>query len=205
MRQLFLTSSCYIVLDRLIKNLNRSPKEMKVAFIPTAAEVEKGDLQWLKKDRDSLIHTGFQVEDFTFTNQSSDQVKTALSEVDVIFMSGGNTFYLLQQIQKAEAGSIISELVNNGKIYIGSSAGSVVAGSSIELVRYLDDEKDAPDLKGYEGLNLTDVSILPHWGSEHFMDRYMKTVKSFYQNNSKVILLTDQQYVHVIDENYKIN
>lgn len=49
--KLFLTSSNNFVTKDLIKHLDTDPNKIKLTFIPTASEVEKGDLQWLKDDR----------------------------------------------------------------------------------------------------------------------------------------------------------
>lgn len=46
---LFLTASACDVLDDIVKYLPRFPKDLKLAFIPTAAEVESGDLWLVKK------------------------------------------------------------------------------------------------------------------------------------------------------------
>ena len=50
------------------------------------------------------------------------------------------------------------------ELYIGSSAGSVLAGPDIDITRELDDPNEASNLKTTEGLKLVDFIILPHYG-----------------------------------------
>jgi dipeptidase E len=118
-----------------------------------------------------------------------------LDDTDVIFISGGNTFFLLQEMRKSGFTELIPEYVKKGMTYVGSSAGSVVAGPDISLIKGLDDPKDAPELKDYAGLGLIDVLIFPHWGSANFQKRYMQSMNSVYGMGIKIILLTDDQYV----------
>jgi len=53
-----------------------------------------------------------------------------------MYMCGGNTTYLLQQMQETGAFDLIVERVHGGKPYIGTSAGSIIAGPKIPV--YLD-------------------------------------------------------------------
>jgi dipeptidase E len=177
---------------------------MRLTFIPTAAEVEKGDLQWLYDDRQALVDAGFQMTDFTLTGKSTKQVKEMLENTDFVFVSGGNTFFLLQEMKKSGFADLIKDFVAKGMVYGGSSAGSIVAGPDISLVKELDDPAMAPELIDYTGLELTDVVTFPHWGSEHFSKRYEKVMKSGYKKGLKIVLLTDDQYLLVNDGKYTI-
>jgi len=201
---LILTSSNNYVTSNFVPYLAKKPSEMNLTFIPTAAEVEDGDLQWLKDDRQALVDAGFQVTDFTVTGKNKDEVRSMLEKTDFVFVSGGNTFFLLQEMRKSGFADLIKSYVEKGLIYGGSSAGSVVAGPDISLVQGLDDPSLAPELKDYKGLALTDVVVFPHCGSEHFQNRYEKVMKSGYKKGLKIVLLTDDQYLLVNDNKHTI-
>jgi len=94
--------------------------------------------------------------------------------------------------------------VNSGLIYGGASAGSIVAGPNIELAADIDDATKAPSLHSYKALNLTDVIVFPHWGSENFKEKYAVLMKNTYKKGSKVVLLTDDQYLLVENDKYSI-
>jgi len=203
MKRLFLASAVNEVADDIAKKIDC--RGLKLAFILTASEVEKGDLWWMRADREALTGMGFDVFDYTLTNKTKDNVKKDLEKADVLFFSGGNTFYLLQKIQESDSAEIIKNLVESGKIYIGSSAGSLVAGPDIYPVRFADDIKMAPKLKDYKGFGLVDFMVLPHWGHEDFKKAYLGgLIKSIYNNEHKTILLTNYQYVEVNEDTYKI-
>lgn len=198
----FLTSSLQNVAKDLSSHLDKSVK--KFLFIITASEIKEKDLSWRDDDRKSMTKLGYKLEDYSVTDKSSGEIKEKLSEVDGIIMEGGNTFYLLQQIQLSRSAEIIRKFVENGGVYIGSSAGSIIAGPDIYPVRRLDNLKDAPRIKGNKGLCLTDIVILPHWGSPHFKSRYMTRWQQNYNLDHKIIPLTDNQYLVFNGENYKI-
>ena len=208
-KRLYLASSFNTVAGKVGKDLVHDwkfkPKNKRAVFIDTAAEPEEGDKQWLKDDRKSLENLGFQVSDFTLTDKKYGEVKQVLEEMDVIFVSGGNTFYLLEKIQLTGTAELFNELVNKGKIYIGSSAGSIIAGPDISPVRKFDAEWEAPKLKNYKGLGLVDFVVLPHWGSVDFKKVYMDfRLKDNYNSKNKLILLADNQYVAVKENWYNI-
>lgn len=203
MKKLFLASSIDVTASDIAKHL--FVKGLKLIFINTPAEGEDGDKQWLENDRTALVKAGFMVSDYTITGKTREQIKNNFARFDIIFVSGGNTFYVLEKIQQSDCAEIIRDYVEQGKIYVGSSAGSILAGPDIYPSYYLDAVKKVPNLKGYGGLNLTDVVVLPHWGSDYFKELYLnKRLEHAYTSNHKIILLTDSQYLKVENNRYEI-
>jgi dipeptidase E len=139
------------------------------------------------------------------TGKTKAIIAKEIKKADVIYFSGGNTFYLLQQIQLTQSASVFRNAIKAGKIYIGTSAGSIVAGPDIYPTYKLDNAKQAPKLKGYKGLGLVDFVVLPHWGSRHFKERYLNQRLSHnYNTKNKLILLNDYQYVQIESDWYRI-
>ena len=196
MKNIFLTSSLQTVAKDLVQHLNSSVK--KFLFITTASEIEEGDKTWLKKDRDSMSDLGYELEDYTLNGKTKFQVAEALHKVDGIIMAGGNTFYLLWKIQQSESAELMKKFVENGGIYIGSSAGSMVAGPDIYVTREKAELDPVPEIKDFKGLGITDLMIQPHWGSEYFKESYLNEImKHSYVPGYKQILLSDSQYIIV--------
>jgi dipeptidase E len=203
MKKLFLTSSVNVVAADIAQQLDIATRN-KLAFIDTAAEVETGDKKWLLRDRQSLVDVGFEVFDYTITNKNETQLRSDLAVADYIYISGGNTYYLLEKAQKSGFVTVIKDLVlNQGKIYISTSAGSIVAGPDTEPAKRLDKLEAAPELQGFEGFNLVDFCILPHWGSNTFKDLYLnhRLDHAYKKGQVPLILLTDKQYLKVEDNN----
>lgn len=188
----------------VVKHIPNFKLGMRLAFIPTAAEVEIGSLSWLHADRKALVDVGFDVFDFSFKDSSPSKVRAALDTVDVIMVAGGNTFFLLQEMQKSGSIEYLRERVNTGMVYMGSSAGSIVAGPSVSLIGDLDDRNEAPDLQGDQALGLIDIVVFPHWGNKFFEKSYDSCMQNCYKKGNKVVLLTDDQYLWVKDDWYQI-
>ncbi len=194
---ILLTSNTPPVVKDLFERYIKDSNAKTLVFVETAAEIEAGDMEWLEADYDAWVDVGLEVTRYTVTGKDSVQIEKDLAEHDVIYLSGGNTFYLLQQLQKTGAVPVIQKLVKEGKIYIGTSAGSIVAGPDISAVKNLDNESMAPELEGYSGLSLIDVVALPHWGSSYFRDLYLNQRLDHVYDNPvhKIVLLTDNQYL----------
>lgn len=207
MQKLILTSSVSSVASDLPRHFGKNVSDIRVAFISTAAEVEEGDLWWLRQDRDALVDLGFkEVFDYTITGKSYEDLVQDLGTADVLFVSGGNSFYLLQEMRKSGFDRLMDELVTRGeKIYVGCSAGSVVVSSEIDIIRHLDDPGQAPELHITKGLGLVNFLILPHWGLEHFKEGYRKMMEySYIEPQVPMILLTNAQYVLVEGDTFRI-
>ena len=199
---LFLTSSINFVAKDVFDKVKNSTDNKRLVFISTAAEIEKGDLSWLDEERKALNNAGFLVEEYSITGKNSDEIRKKLEGAGSVCVGGGNTYYLLYQARKSGFDRVVKKLVADGLIYIGSSAGSLLAGPNIETS--LDDPQTVPELTDYRGIHFTDIAVRPHWGSEYFFDRYHQEMDRLYGLKQKMILLTDYQYLHVRDDWYQI-
>jgi len=198
--KLFLTSSANQMMDKIVPMLDRSASELKLAFIPTAGD-PYGDVKpWMDADRNKLIQLGFKVADFDLKDKTEDETRETLSKFDVIFVAGGNTFYLLDWARKSGFITVAKELVGQGKIYIGSSAGSYLACPTIEASSWKRADKDIVGLEDLTALNFVDFILVAHYTEEKASNVEENRKKTKYP----VITLTDQQMVVVEDENYEV-
>lgn len=197
MTKLFLTSSVNMVAYDIAKRLDLGKKN-KLVFITTPAEPKTGDKTWLKNDRQALVDAGFEVEDYTITGKNLKQMENDLSGYDFIYMSGGDTVYLLKESHKTGFFGLVKDYIEKqGKTYIGTSAGSIIAGPKVPDYLFGDDEKMSEDeRKGYGFVNFT---VVPHWGTDAFRSKYLDTrLKIAYvPTQVPLLLLTDNQYVFV--------
>lgn len=200
MKKLFLTSSIHAVAHDIAKRVDLSIGN-KLVFITTAAEPETGDMSWLDNDRKALVDAGFEVSDYTITDKTLAQLKHDLAPFDYIYLSGGNTLYLLTQSKKSGFINLIKDLVyKEGKTYIGTSAGSIITGPKCPDYLLEENEmRNIEDQKGYEFVNFT---IVPHWGSEDFKDLYLQGRLEIAYKDTQVplLLLTDNQYVAIYND-----
>lgn len=205
MSELFLTSSVHAVAHDLVQRVDLSLGN-KLLFITTAAEPEMGgDMTWLANDRQAIVDAGFDVMDYTITDKNLDQLKTDLAPYKYLYLSGGNTLHLLKQSQRSGFINLVKEFVNSGeKIYIGTSAGSIIAGQ--KCPDYLLDDEEVKEMENVNGYGFVSFTMLPHWGSEGFRDLYLKDRMEIAYKPDQVplLLLTDNQYVHVLGEKFEI-
>lgn len=191
--KIFLTSQANMVLDKIVAELDRPANEMSVVFIPTAGDPYGDDKPWMDADRNKLIELGFKVTDFDLKNKTESEVREALNKVNVIFVAGGNTFYLLEKIKASGFDKIINELKNSDKIYIGSSAGSCAAGPDIEPISDLD-EPEVAKLESTESLGLVDFVVLPHANKEKYAEVQKEVIKK-YGDKYKIVQIRDEEYI----------
>ncbi|OGD71568.1 hypothetical protein A3A84_03615 [Candidatus Collierbacteria bacterium RIFCSPLOWO2_01_FULL_50_23] len=203
MTNLFLASSGDYVLDDIVKHLPNKPTQYNLAFINTAAEVEKGDHWWVTKEKNKLLSAGFRVDEFTITGLSKEEFASKMADKNGVYVCGGNTYYLLDQVIKTGFDEFLKKWIADGNLYIGSSAGSSIVGVAIDFIPS-DEALAAPDLKSM-GLGIVDLAIVPHWGSSDFRDEYLKEISSLYREDTKIILLSNSQYLHVQGGEYSIN
>lgn len=192
MKKLFLASFASVSLDLIKELLPKPASELRVAFIKTAADTYE-DQSFVEADRNKLIEMGFSVKDVDLKNKTSIELEDNFKNFDLILMAGGNTFYLLDQIHKSGFDQLLPRLLENGVIYVGSSAGSIVCCPTIESARRFDDPLTAPYLKNYEGLNLIKYVLIPHAQKEKYAGRIKETIEEMTQNGFEVMTLTDNE------------
>jgi len=202
MKKLFLSSAAIFTLDLIRPILPVSAKKLRVAFIPTAADLYT-EKQWMYDDRNKLIEMGFDVFDVDIKNKTEEKLLKELKNIDILFVSGGNTYFLLEKILQSGFDRVIKKLINQGVIYIGSSAGSVLACPTIEFIEDLDDRSEA-NLSTFTGLGLVDFLILPHYGDPKYDVRLNKIINKWKNKGYKIITLTNDQAIIVEGDSQKI-
>lgn len=146
--------------------LGKSSKGIKLAFIPTAANVEPGDKSWMIDDLNNFRRAGFEVDIVDISAVSKDVWLPRLKEVEVLFFGGGNTFHLMHWVKQSGLQEELPELLKT-RVYAGISAGSCIAGPTIyNSVQNLFGEKYELEIK--EGLKLVDFQFIPHLNSPYF-------------------------------------
>lgn len=198
MKQLFLTSSFADVAEKVREAVGNSLKGGTVAFIPTANLPQQSDW-YVENARQAFTNMGCQIDELEISAVDQNTLRKSLEEDDLIYLSGGNTFFLLQELQKGGAGNLIINQVNRGKIYIGESAGSVVTGPDIAFLSAMDSPSAAPDLTSTTGLNLVNFHLLPHYREEPFVEVDENIIER-YRDSLPIIAITNKQVIMVRDK-----
>ncbi|MDD4409737.1 MAG: Type 1 glutamine amidotransferase-like domain-containing protein [Candidatus Pacebacteria bacterium] len=162
------------------------------SFLIVSVQDSESDSFYLQKTKDELRRIGA-VDIDVFELRDKEFVTT--KEYDVIYVCGGNTFAYLDRIKRTGLDEFITNSVrSNRSIYVGVSAGSIVAGPDIELSGW-GSNGDTNDigLKDLKGLGLTDVLTYPHYSIQE--EEGLKEFEK--QNGYKIMRLTDSQALFI--------
>ena len=115
--------------------------------------------------------------------------REAIEQTDAIFVGGGNTFRLLKALQDLDLLDPIRRKVKDGAPYIGSSAGSNVAGPTIKTT------KDMPIVqpRSFDSLGLVPFQISPHFqdpdpNSTHMGETQEERILQFLEENQTPVV-----------------
>ena len=194
MKRMFLASSIETTGPAIGQAIG-NPEKLKLVFIDTAGEPEE-EKQWIEEDRSGLEKAGFKITDYTLTGKSAKDIADDLEGFDVIHVNGGDTFYLLIQARKSGFDKIVKELVGQGVIYAGSSAGSYLVCPTIEASNWKPADKPRFGIT-----DLTAINLAPFIMTAHFTPEYADIIKQAASScQYPVKILTDQQAMVVVDD-----
>ena len=185
MNKIVLTS-CGIIDDKLKEQfyslLNKDINQIKLLYITIAVDGEKeSDRTWLYEEYATILDLGIKEENIT---EYKYQENIDFCDYDAIYMMGGNTFYLLKELRENHLDEKIKKAINSGVIYIGSSAGSIILGKTIETA--LPYDENWVKLENFKDLNVVDGIIIPHANRKQ---EFIKQAKEKYSD--KIIELYD--------------
>jgi dipeptidase E len=174
------------------------PPNKNTAFIPNAldfstdlvrrAESEAADIQDLKSI--GLKVTRLDLKDYF---GKEEQLKNELKKFGVIWVRGGNVFVLRQAFKLSGLDKIIVTM-NKGKsniLYGGYSAGVCILAPNLRGLELVDNANIFPygqiNHTIWEGLNIINYAIVPHYRSNHpestlvekVVERYKKENRQF--------------------------
>ena len=207
---------------------------MKRMIIASTSTIHKGryleyllaDLKTLFKETDNILFipyarpSGISYDDYTkiatkgFSEigkkvkgiHTFDNPETAIKEAKAIFVGGGNTFVLLNELYKNNLITTLKKAVISGTPYLGTSAGSNICGLSIKTTN------DMPIVypKSLNALGLVPFNINPHYldtdtSSKHMGESRETRIKEFHKfNTPPVIGLREGSWLEVNGDAIKL-
>jgi len=132
----------------------------------------------------------------------STNPRLTIEQAEAVFIGGGNTFRLLNELYTQDLLDAIRQRVAEGMPYIGSSAGSNIAGPTIKTTN------DMPIVQppSFNALNLVSFQINPHFldpdsSSTHMGEtREQRLVQFLEENDTTVVALREGTMVRVENE-----
>lgn len=160
--KLLLTSSGLskrVIGEALQQMVGKKPSDCKVGFIPTAANVEPYPKDWVISQFGQLQRYGFYSIDIVDISADGLDWQARLKDVDVLWVSGGNTFHLLNQVRKTGFDKWL-KTHGKGKVFVGASASTILMTPTIKLADGVD--KNYCGLTDFTGLGYVDYEIEVH-------------------------------------------
>ena len=149
----------------------------KVLFIPFALYDRDA---YASTARERFQRMGYGLDSIHIASDAQQ----AVNDAEAIFIGGGNTFRLLKALYDSDVLQLIQRRVSGGMPYIGSSAGSNVAGPTIKTT------KDMPIVQppSFEALGLVPFQISPHFldpdpNSTHMGETQEERILQFLEEN----------------------
>ncbi|MDN3708417.1 dipeptidase PepE [Myroides ceti] len=157
----------------------------KILFIPYARPGGISHDDYTAKVQNAFSNIGIEV---TGLHSFEDKHK-AIAEAQAIFTGGGNTFLLVQQLYRFDLIGSIKKAVEQGTLYLGTSAGSNITGLTMETTN------DMPIVypPSFKTLGFVPFNINPHYldpdpGSQHMGETRETRINEFHQFNSQPVI-----------------
>ncbi|MCX6807706.1 MAG: Type 1 glutamine amidotransferase-like domain-containing protein [Patescibacteria group bacterium] len=196
MKTLILTSSGQFITSHNIDAfLPKKITDCKIAYITTASK-KVGDASYIDSHRKKMNELNFIYTEIDITGKNANELRELLSKYDIVMVEGGNTFYLLKAVRESGFEKVIKDLIQNGIVYIGSSAGSYIACPSIITATWSNHNFDKCGVKDLTAMNLVPFLIKAHYAPDMQSMLLEKTKGLGYPMR----VLTDEQAILVRDE-----
>jgi len=181
-----------IIDDLFKKSIN---KNKKILYLPQARNKEEypNCLEWVKNN---IYHKNL----IMFTNLENKTIQD-LQEIGAIFIGGGNTFKLMQELRASNFLKILKKFLKNNNLVYGGSAGAVIFGKTIKTAEkgHIRD-KNLVKLKNFNGLNLIKgYSIVCHYIKEDENE-----ILNLNKDIKKIIALPEGSALYIKDKETKL-
>lgn len=195
------------------KEINKIINHSKpVLYIPLAMDEEAypydSCYEWIKGEISSI-----DIPSIEMVRSFEELEKKNLDDYSLIYIGGGNTYKLLNGIKTTKNYDKLKKYILNRGIVYGSSAGAVIFGKSIDIIRVMDkNEINLTDTKGFNYLN--NISVFVHYTNyrsklskeenKTLTDKYTNFITEYTTNNEKVIAIPEEDTIFFDGKNVKV-
>jgi len=202
-KTLYLTSAAINVLEDLIPLLPLQDGGRTDCYIVTAGNLDDNP-HWIVDEIDAIENRGRDVTRIDLAGLSSEMLDGAFKNCGTIWVGGGNTFYLLQEVRRSGFDEFLALKIREGIPYVGTSAGTIILSPNIESVRFADDPEQAPHLTSFDGLDLFPLVAFAHFDNPDFKDVYRSILAYALENDVEFVTLKEKQMIVVDGDMWKI-
>lgn len=114
---------------------------------------------------------------------------------NIVLISGGNTFSLLQNLRESSLDKTIREFVRKSDFVLaGFSAGALALTPNIKICNLPNFDENLIKLKDFSGLDIVDFEVFPHY-DEHLHKATLESYRKITTNS--VSEITDEGYISI--------
>ncbi|MEK6899403.1 MAG: dipeptidase PepE [Nanoarchaeota archaeon] len=161
-------------------------KNKRILFVPYARPSGMTHDDYAKKAYERFDKMGIRLDSI---HQCDSTSYRAVRNAEAIFIGGGNTFVLLNSLQKSGIVGDIAERIREGMPYIGTSAGANVAGKTIMTTN------DMPIAypESFDAMGAVPFIINPHYidpvpDSKHMGESRETRIREYHVFNSDPVV-----------------
>ncbi len=195
MKKLLLLSCVEQFYPKINQVFGENLKNMNVLCIPTAAYAEDNH-EWLWPEIEIIKNNVKSFVEFDIAKSDEYGLTAAIKGKDIIYVTGGNTYVLLEHLKRCNLKAILAKHFDNDGWYMGASAGSIVMSDDISYVASLDEPSKA-NLSDTKGLNLVDFRIMPHLDHNDFVEGIKEIMPEIISDDKELIGINDDQGIMV--------
>jgi dipeptidase E len=175
------------------------PKDqMKIGYITTAAKGAR-DKSFFENVKNIIRDNRYDFEEVDIEGKTKKELKSFFKDKNVIHMEGGNTFYLLEAIRETGFAGILKELLEEGKVYIGTSAGAYIMCPSVDVANWDKTGKSRFGLTDFTALNYVPFALKVHYTDE----QEVKVKEGMQALKYPIHIIKDGQGIFCEDGTYK--
>lgn len=151
-------------------------KTPSITYIPVTHDEHSRYFDAFKK---KFKHYGIKkIINFPIDNNPNKKNIDKAMASDIVFIQGGNTFELLENLINSNFDKKIKDFVKNGGVLAGESAGAIVLSKDIHMASIPSEDKDENDIntRKRNGLNLVPFHFSPHYSSSYKANKEIREV-----------------------------
>jgi peptidase E len=138
-------------------------KNPKLLVIGTASKDDDGYYNVVNYHYTNRLNCIVNRLDITNNNYTKSEMLGMVNSTDIIYISGGDTRYMLDAWSRCGLDSILIDAYNNGTIMVGCSAGAICWFDSYDNLDYKDEKDFKPSL--LKGMGVIPGVMIPHYNS----------------------------------------
>lgn len=193
---IILASEAAQVLPVVAEELGHEFLRRKFVCITTAGAPYQ-ETPWIAAEQSALQALGATVHPFCLSRVSASEAEQVIQDSEGVYVHGGNTFYLLQEMQRVGFKESISSYLTSGRPYIGSSAGSIVVGPRIDIIASTDEPEKGPHVDATKGLGLIDIVPFVHFDVPSYFDAFRVSFENALKHGINILPLRNDQFLVV--------